>query len=383
MPLDDGLQAELDELARRDRIRCLVDGGGSTRRTAGPRNLISFASNDYLGLAAHPAVVAAAEAELRRTGVGAGSSRLVAGAFPAHESLERQLAQTLDAPAALLFPTGYQANLGVVTGLCGPEDLIASDALNHASLIDGCRLSRARVVVYRHADVSAARDALRTSGSFRRRWLITESLFSMEGDRAPLAAIAQAATEANAELIVDEAHAFGALGPAGRGCCAADAVTPAVRVGTLGKAYGVHGGFALVSPTVRAYLLNRARTFIYTTASPPALAAAATAALALAACDEGTRRRARLAELAARLADRLGLPRPAGPLLSLVLGSDQAATRAADDLQAAGLFVRAIRPPTVPEGTARLRLSLSAEHTDEDVARLAAALAPFSQLDRP
>lgn len=372
------LEAELEALLRADRLRvCPELGGLSRQRPLGPTGpLVSFSSNDYLGLASHPALTSAAANALAREGLGAGAARLVSGSLAAHRDLEDALALFLRRPAALLFPSGYQANLGVLTALAGPEDLIVSDAANHASLIDGCRLSRAQVSVYPHADAGAAALALGTPGSFRRRLLVTESLFSMDGDAAPLAALAAAAATADAILVVDEAHALGTLGPDGRGLCAAAAVEPDVLVGTLGKAFGAAGGFATGDRALRDLLVNRARTFVFTTAPPPPVAAAARAGVILASGEEGEQRRARLRASAAFLADRLGgrIAPTAGPILPFVLGSDAAALAAAALLRAENLFVPAIRPPTVPEGTARLRITLSSEHTEAELELLARAL---------
>jgi 8-amino-7-oxononanoate synthase len=346
--------------------------------------LVSFCSNDYLGLASHPALAAAAAEAARRDGFGASASRLVSGDLPAHRRLEAALADFLSAPAALLFPTGYQANLGVLTALAGPNDLIVSDALNHASLIDGCRLSRARVSVFPHRDAGAARRLLADGGPARRRVLVTESLFSMDGDAAPLADLAAAADETGAVLVVDEAHALGVLGPGGRGLCAEAGIVPAVLIGTLGKAFGSAGGFAAGDSLVRDILLNRARTFIFTTASPPPVAAAAEAALSLIRSPEGARRRDALTrhrlDLASRLAG-LGLlsSSPPGPIFPVVLGTEARALAAADALRSRGYYVTAIRPPTVPAGSARLRVTLSAEHTPDEIAGLAKALGEITR----
>jgi 8-amino-7-oxononanoate synthase len=312
-------------------------------------------------------------------GFGAGAARLVSGDLPAHRALERDLAAFTGRPAALLFPTGYQTNLGVIAALAGPGDVIASDAANHASIIDGCRLSRASVSVFPHADAAAARAALAAGPTARRRFLVTESLFSMDGDSAPLASLAQVAADTDAVLVVDEAHALGALGPDGRGLAAEAGVTPDVLVGTLGKAFGSSGGFAAGDPALRAFLVNRARTFVFTTALPPPVAAAASAALALAAGPEGAARRARLAENIDRLGARLlaaGLLQrpPRSPIVPVVLGADARALAVSAALRSRGFFVPAIRPPTVPEGTARLRVTLSAAHAAADVDALADAL---------
>jgi 8-amino-7-oxononanoate synthase len=372
------LEAELAELSVSHRRRACPELGGSSRQRPvgvnGP--LLSFASNDYLGLASHPLALAAATETAAREGFGAGAARLVTGDLPAHRALEAELAAFASRPAALLFPSGYQANLGVLTALAGPSDLIASDAANHASLIDGCRLSKATIAVYEHANPEAAAAALGRPGPFRRRLLITESLFSMDGDAAPLAALADIAARNDAILVVDEAHAFAVLGPGGRGLSAQAGVSPDVLIGTLGKALGSAGGFVAGSSALKDYLINRARTFIFTTAGPPALAGAARAALALASGPDGDERRARLVANHARLAGLLAerLPRRPGPILPVVLGSDEHALAAAARLREQRIFVPAIRPPTVPEGTARLRVTLSSEHTTAEIDRLGAAL---------
>jgi len=377
------LDDDLADLTRRDRLRTLLllDGSSRVHPTQAARPVRAFCSNDYLGLAGHTDLQAAATAAAETSGFGAGASRLLSGHLGPHHDLELALADLVQLPTALLYSTGYQANLGVVTSLAGPEDLIVSDQANHASLIDGCRLSRATVRVYRHLDATGARDALRTGKHFRRRFLLTESLFSMDGDRAPLPDLAALAVEYNATLVVDEAHALGILGPGGRGLCRAAGIVPDVLVGTLGKAFGAFGGFVAGAEVLRNHLINRSRTFIYTTALPPSIAAAARAGLALALSPEGDRRRATLDRhiqtLRANLAT-LPLPHPPpdhhGPILPIVLGPDHAALAVSRGLSERGFFVPAVRPPTVPEGTARLRVTLSAAHTDADVADLTVAL---------
>jgi 8-amino-7-oxononanoate synthase len=376
------LELELARLADASRLRalCLLDGSSRAHPLRDGRALRSFASNDYLGLANHPAIVRAAGEAAERHGFGAGAARLVTGHLPPHRDLEEILASLVTLPAALLFPTGYQANLGVLTSLAGPDDLIASDQLNHASIIDGCRLSRARIAVYRHADADAARAALNTSGAFRHRFLVTESLFSMDGDRAPLPALAAATAQARATLIVDEAHALGVFGSAGRGLCHAAGVTPDVLVGTLGKAFGSLGGFVAGSSVLRDFLINRSRPFIYTTGTPAPVAAAALAAVQISLSPEGDARRRLLQDAIDRLHAALRplpLPRslpPPGPIVPIVVGSDAAVLALSQRLAAADLFVPAIRPPTVPEGSARLRVTLSANHRAEDLDHLTSVL---------
>lgn len=376
------LELELAALKEASRLRTCPELQGATRTTAisDGRPLRSFASNDYLGLASHPTLAAAAAQAAAAFGFGAGAARLVSGDLPPHRDLERALARFLKTPAALLFPTGYQANVGTITALAGPGDLIVSDAANHASLIDGCRLSRATVRIYPHLDHAAARAALADPTSYRRRLLVTESLFSMDGDAAPLTELAAAARDHRAVLMVDEAHAVGVLGPGGQGLAAEASVVPDVLVGTLGKAFGSFGGFVAGSATLRAYLVNRARTFIYTTALPPPVAAASLAGAELVAGPEGETRRARLARNVSLLAASLsaaGLSPPArkGGIFPLVIGTDQRALTASRGLRERGFFIPAIRPPTVPEGSARLRITLSAEHQETDVLALADALA--------
>ena len=375
------LEAELEALAAIDRRRACPEAAGLSRvhvELRG-RSMVSFCSNDYLGLASHPALAAAAAASASREGHGASASRLVSGDLPAHRSLESTLAAFLDRPAALAFPSGYQTNIGVLTALAGRDDLIVSDSLNHASLVDGCRLSRARVAIYPHGDARAAGRLLAAGGQFRRRLLVTESLFSMDGDAAPLPALAAAASATDAILIVDEAHAFGVLGPEGRGLCAATSVAPDVLIGTLGKAVGAAGGFAAGPRALRDLLVNRARTFIFTTALPPPVAAAAEAGIRLLAGTDGEQRRLRLAEHRQSLGESLvrrgaRASIPVGPIVPVVLGTEARALAVAADLNERGLFIPAIRPPTVPPGSSRLRITLSSAHEPADLDRLVAAL---------
>ncbi len=375
------LAAELGELQARHALRACPELTGSSRVHVGLAGspALSFASNDYLGLAADLRLAAAAAETAAAEGYGSSAARLVSGDLPAHRRLERSLAAFVRRDAALVFPSGYQANIGALTALAGPEDLIVSDALNHASLIDGCRLSRARVAVYPHLDVAAA-DALLGHGDARRRLLVTESLFSMDGDTAPLSALREVAERRDAILVVDEAHALGVRGPEGRGLCAEAGVAPDVLIGTLGKAFAAAGGFVSGSGPLRELLVNRARTFIFTTALPPPVAAAATCALAIAAGPEGDARRQQLTAVGARLVARLAAlrpdnPAPSGPICPFLLGANDRALAVSTALRQRGIFVPAIRPPTVPAGTARLRITLSSAHTLDDVDRLADALA--------
>jgi len=302
----------------------------------------------------------------------------LSGHSAVHERLEAKLAEFMQMPRALLFSTGYQANIGAVTALAGAEDAIFSDALNHASLIDGVRLSRARVVRYPHADLGFLSGALAES-SARTRLIVSDGVFSMDGDIAPLPALLDLCERHDAWLLVDDAHAFGVIGPGGRGSPAHfDLRSPRlVYVGTLGKAAGVAGAFVAGAAEVVETVLQRARTYIYTTAAPAMLAAAVETSLELIREDEW--RRERLRKLIAALKRGLrgseaALASSDTPIQPLVLGGNSQAVRASAQLRERGILVPAIRPPTVPEGTARLRISLSAAHSEREVLRLAAAL---------
>jgi 8-amino-7-oxononanoate synthase len=340
------------------------------------RWLVNFGSNDYLGLAADPRLAEAARAAAERHGWGAGSSPLVTGWTDAHQALADDLAEFEGAEAALLFPTGFAANLGTVAALVGRGDAVYSDRLNHASLIDGARLSRASVRVYPHNDVADLAATLeRDRGHFRRALIVTDGIFGMDGDLAPLGELVEIAGRFGAMLLVDEAHGTGVLGPDGRGASSACGVAERidVRVGTLSKALGSVGGFVAGSRRLIGRLLNHARTQIYSTSLPPAAAAAARAALAILRAEPW--RRERVHALAARLREAgVGVGNPTGPIVPLVVGDPARALALSARLEAAGLFVPAIRPPTVPEGTARLRVSLSAAHTDDDLDALITAL---------
>jgi 8-amino-7-oxononanoate synthase len=377
--LSSQLEAELDALQARHRLRSctLLEGASRINVTLEGKQLVTFSSNDYLGLASHPALQLASAEAASNSGFGAGSSRLVCGTLPEHLAIEDSLASLVGTQAALLFPTGYQANLGVITALAGPEDLIVADRAVHASIIDGCRLSHAKLALYPHLDLLRAEKHLKHVGpACRRRFLITESLFSMDGDVAPLSHLAMSAKANDAALIVDEAHAIGCLGPQGSGLCAQFGVEPDILVGTLGKAIGASGAFVAGTAALRTYLVNRARSFLFTTALPPPLAAAALASVKIITSPEGDILRQRLLEAVTHLRSALGLPPdPFGsPIVPFILGADDSAVRASNLLRERGFLVPPIRPPTVREGTARLRITLSAQHTRQQVAAFAAAL---------
>jgi 8-amino-7-oxononanoate synthase len=374
------LADRLAELGRKGllRRRFARDGAQGPRIVVEGRELLAFCSNDYLGLANHPRIVRAAVAAAERYGVGQGASHLLGGHSVAHERLESALAQFVRIPRALHFSSGYQANIGAVTALAGPEDAVFSDALNHASLIDGVRLSRARVVRYPHADVDALSDALAASDAST-RLIVTDAVFSMDGDIAPVPALLELCERHDALLVLDDAHGFGVLGPEGRGTHAHFGVDSPriVYVGTLGKAAGVAGAFVAGAPEVIETLLQRARTYIYTTAAPAMLAGAVEASLELIRDEEWRREHLRnLVEVLKRALRDTGVALAPSdtPIQPLVLGGNERALGAAAMLRERGILVPAIRPPTVPEGTARLRISLSAAHSVEEVARLGAAL---------
>ena len=365
--LDAELQAGLDERARR----------GLARRTTldGPLPGVDFGSNDYLGLAGDPSIAAAMTAALEH-GVGGRSARLLAGGSPLHERCEAALAEWVGAEAALLFPSGYQANVGLVGALVGRGDAVLSDRDNHASLIDGARLSRARVLVHEHCDLGDLERALRAASGARRRLVLTEGVFSMGGDRAPLREIDELCRRYDAWLVVDEAHAAGLLGPRGAGAWADADVDGAhrlcARVVTGGKSLGVSGAFVASSATMRAHLIHAARSFLFSTAPPPPVAGALLAAID--ACSRGDELRSRALGNARRLASMLELPEPAGAIVPFCTGDSAGAAALAAELQEAGFYAPAVRPPTVPAAAAGLRLVCRATQFHEDIDRLAALL---------
>lgn len=388
--LADQISTELKALRHSSRLRTCQTLHGNSRISIHlhGRSYVSFCTNDYLGLAADPRLQRAASEAACASGFGAGASRLVSGSHAEHIALEKALATYLALPAALLFPTGYQANLGVLTALAGPEDLIVADRAVHASIIDGCRLSGAKLTIYPHLDAEIAERHLKRLGpTKRRRFLVTESLFSMDGDFAPLQDLAAIATSHDAALIVDEAHSIGCLGPSGRGLCAEHNVQPDILIGTFGKTFGTSGAFVAGTADLRDYLVNRARTFIFTTALPIPITAATTAALSIVESPEGDNRRALLTLRSKQLHTALHYQaeRIHSPIVPIIIGSDDLTIKAASHLLANGFFVQAIRPPSVREGTSRLRVTLSSLHSEEEVHQLAAALAsiPAKPLSPP
>ena len=330
------------------------------------RPVVSYASNDYLGLTQHPAVVAAAGAALERWGAGSGSARLIVGSRPVHAELEAALADWRRSERAVLFPTGFATNLGVITTFGGPGVLVCSDELNHASIIDGCRLSRARVDVYAHRDLDHLDHLLSAGAPDERRVVVTDTVFSMDGDVAPVDALIDLCARHRALLVLDEAHAV--LGPDPDLARVPDLAV--LRVGTLSKTLGALGGFVAGPAALTDLIVNRARSYIFTTAPTPADAAAAVAAVGVVRSAEGEALRSRLRAAVDRL--RPGHP---SPIVPLVLGDEGRTLAAANALLEQGMLVPAIRPPTVPPGTSRLRVALSAAHTDAQIDALAGALA--------
>ena len=367
----EALQRELEELESlglRRRLRRVEAVEGGRIRIDG-RWLIHLASNNYLGLTQHPRVVAAAREALDRWGAGSGSARLIAGNFPAHEALEQELARFKQAEDCLLFSTGYMAGLGIITALAGPGDLVIGDRLNHACLVDACRLSGAAFRLYAHGDVGRLEEALgQRRGRYRRVLIVTEGLFSMDGDIPPLPEIAEIARRHEAWLLLDDAHATGVLGETGRGSLEHFGMRPegVLQMGTLSKALGSLGGY-LAGPRAAVELLrNRARSFIYTTGLPPACAAAALEGLRVLRDEPQWRRQ--LWENARHWAGGLrqmglDLISDSSPIVQVRVGPNRETLALARLLEEAGLYAPGIRPPTVPEGSARVRTSVTALHT--------------------
>lgn len=382
--LDDVARGKLEALERRMLRRRLA----TTERTSATHcvrdaaPLVSFSCNDYLGLAHHAETIAASLDATRRYGVGAGSARLVNGNHPLYAELERKLAALKGTEDCVVFGSGYLTNLGVIPALVGRGDLIVMDELCHSCLIAGAGLSRAEVREFRHNDVLHAAELLaKERGAHRHCLLVTDGVFSMEGDLAPLPELAALAAEHDAWLMTDDAHGLGVVGD-GRGSSFATTPPAAVplQMGTLSKAVGAYGGYLCATHVVAELVRNRARSFVYSTGLPPGTVAAASRALDLIASDAALV--GRPLERARRFTTALGLPRAVSPIVSVVLGAPARALAAADALRGAGFLVAAIRPPTVPPGTSRLRFTFSAEHTTEEVDALAAAVRPLL-LDTP
>lgn len=363
--------AELEQRGLSRRLR-LVEGAQAGRVRLGGREVLMLSSNNYLGLANHPALTRSAQDALERFGCGAGASRLISGSMELHHELEDRLARLKHTEAALAFPTGYQANVGTLSALMEPGDTILSDALNHASIIDGCRLSRATTLVFRHNDMDHLADLLASCSAAGRRLIVTDSVFSMDGDIAPLAEMGRLARDYDAWLMVDEAHATGVFGPHGAGVVEELGLSSTVEIqmGTLGKALGGFGAYVAGSRHLINWLVNRARSFVYTTALPPSVAATAIAALDI--VDQEPERRRRLWDNTAFLADQLSklgykLGNSRSQILPLIIGDAGQTMTLAAALLERGIFAQGIRPPTVPAGTSRIRVTPMATHTTQDM----------------
>lgn len=380
MGLDEEARAELRELeaAHRLRVPRIVDGAQGLHIVLDGVPVLNLASNDYLGLAGDRRLARAAASALEEGGVGAGSSRLICGNHRAHAALEAAVADWMRCSGARLFGSGYAANTGLLSTLARSGDAIFSDELNHASIIDGCRLSRAEVIVYPHRDLAALEAGLaRVARRHRRRLVVSESLFSMDGDLADVEGLAALCARYDAAFVLDEAHAIGVLGPEGRGLAAALGVTPDVVIGTFGKALGTSGAFAATTRAVADLLWNRARSLVFSTGTPPAIASATLAAIEIVRGAEGETRRRAVGAHARRL--RALLPDAGGeegsPIAPVVVGDERRAMALTARLLEERVFVQGIRPPTVPPGTARLRIGLTAALTEEDVERAGESLA--------
>ena len=363
------------------RFRQVVESPQATHITIDGRDYLAFSSNDYLGLANHPDLIQSVCEGAQQYGVGAGASHLIHGHSAAHHSLEDTLAQFMGFPQALLFSTGYMANIGVVTALVGREDAIFADKLNHASLNDAALLSRAKFIRYPHLDLAALEQRL-ASTDVRRKLVISDAVFSMEGDIAPLPQLVALCEKYHALLLLDDAHGFGVLGKQGRGSLfmygSLKSHSPnIVYMATLGKAAGVFGAFVAAQAEVIETLIQSARSYIYTTATPPLLSHALLTSLKL--IEQNEWRREALARNIKQLKEGLQsspwqlLP-SSTPIQPLLIGDSAEAVRISQRLRERGILVPAIRPPTVPQGTARLRISLSAAHQPQDILRLTQAL---------
>lgn len=374
------IETELERLKQAGLYRKLrrVDGEQGPVLILEGREVLNFSSNNYLGLASHPALREAAKEAIDRYGCGAAASRLISGNMTLHEALEEKIAQLKGTEAALVFNSGFQANVGLLSTLTGEGDTIFSDALNHASVIDGCRLSRAQVVVYPHRDLARLEDELKKAPGKGRKLIVTESLFSMDGDEAPLAEIVELAERYDAMVMVDEAHATGVFGPNGAGIAAKLGLGKRVPVqmGTLGKALGGFGAYVAGSEALRELLVNRCRSFIFSTSLPPAVLATAMAAIDL--LYQEPERRLALWHNCRALKEglkKIGFSpgESQSQILPLIIGDAQKCMDFSERLLERGIFAQGIRPPTVAQGTSRLRITLMATHTHDHLHRALAA----------
>jgi 8-amino-7-oxononanoate synthase len=365
---------ELSQLEQKRLFRrvMMVESYDGRRATIKGRDVLLLCSNDYLGLANHPALRHAAMEAIERYAFGLGASRLVSGTVPLHQSLEDRIARFKGTEAALVFNSGYAANTGIIPAIAGTGDVILSDSLNHASIIDGCRLSKAEVRVYRHNDVEQVEKLLKSSLNFKRKLIVTDGVFSMDGDIAPLKDLVSLSEKYDAILMVDDAHGAGVLGKTGSGTVEHLGLSGRVPVqmGTLGKAFGSFGAYAAGSKDLINILINRARSFIYSTALPPSVCAASLAAIDIVVKDP--ERRERLWKNRNQLVNGLrsigiSTGNSETPIIPIVIGDSGRALKAAERLFEYGIYAPAIRPPTVPANDARIRTTVSAAHTGDDI----------------
>jgi len=365
---------ELSDLRQRHMFRktLVIQSRDGAKIVIEGRSLLLMCSNDYLGLSFHPALRAAAKAAMNRYGCGAGASRLLSGTSAVHAELEERIALFKNTEAAVVYNSGYAANTGIISAIAGPGDIILSDNLNHASIIDGCRLSRAQVAVYRHRDVNHLEDILRKAPSIGRRLIVTDGVFSMDGDIAPLPEMVFLSEKYNAILMVDDAHAVGVLGEGGKGTAehfGLEGRVP-IQMGTLGKALGSFGAYAAGSRDLINLLINRSRSFMYSTALPPSVCAASIAAIDIVEHDTLLKKRVwknrdRLVSGLIGLGVNCGSSESA--IIPVVIGDTEKALNAGNRLFEYGIFASAIRPPTVAEGSARMRITVTAAHRDDDI----------------
>ena len=380
------IEAELQRLNEAGLYRRLrrVDGDQGPTLALDGKEVVNFSSNNYLGLANHPALREAGKDAIDRYGCGSGASRLISGNMTLHEELEAKLAELKGTEAALVFNSGFQANVGIISTLIGEGDVVFSDALNHASVIDGCRLSRAKVYVYGHADLQQLEDCLKNASASCRKLIVTETLFSMDGDEAPIKEIVDLAEKYDAMVMVDEAHATGVYGPNGAGIVAKLGLSGRVLVqmGTLGKALGGFGAYVAGSAGFRELMINRCRSFVFTTSLPPAVMAMGIAALDL--VKKEPERRLALSNNCARLNGGLkalgySVANSRSQIIPLMVGDADECMQLSEQLLERGIFAQGIRPPTVPPGTSRLRITVMATHTNEHLQR---ALGAFEEVAR-
>lgn len=387
MKTDGFIQDELLELKRASLYRSLrsVAGQQGPILLVDGREVLNFSSNNYLGIANHPELAAAGKEAIDRYGCGSGASRLISGNMALHEELEHKLAEFKGTEAALVFNSGFQANIGILSTLVGEGDVILSDGLNHASIIDGCRLSRAKTIVYPHCDLERLEAELKQATQFRRKLIVTESIFSMDGDEAPLTGIVELAESHGAMVMVDEAHATGLFGANGAGVVGKLGLVDRVLVqmGTLGKALGGFGAYVAGSRGLRELLINRCRSFIFTTSLPPSIMAMAIAAIEL--IKREPERREALWQNCRNLTEGLralsfDVGASSSPILPLVIGDAAKCMNLSERLLERGVFAQGIRPPTVPPGTSRLRITLMATHTREHIERALKVFAEVREL---